>query len=609
MILRTAERFRPARIPLFWANVAMVVVVATNGISLVTLQPIIDRIFVSPEDPLVYAVPYSSFVLTSSKTRLLMILTAFFVASRMIYSISLYAQRYLMMIAGEKMVHELRIDLYRQILSLPPAFYAKHRSGELVSNLTSDLGLVQHLASTITADLIRRPFEIVFLIALLFWINSGLASTSLLVAPFVVLIVRLLGGSVRRRSGKMQARMADIAGNLGETVSGIRIIQAFNAEQTLFTRFMNLAQDYVARARRTYLLTALATPATETVTALGIAAIIIYGGRAVIHGDISTGEFFAFMAILMATYQPVKTFVNALSEAGRAAASLDRVYAILDTVPSIRSDPGSGKPAVFADALRIEDVSFSYLSGKDSVEAPVLSDISLSVRKGETIAIVGPSGSGKTTLLSLIPRFHDPSSGRILLDGVDLKELDLVSLRRLIGIVTQDTFLFHDTIRSNIALGRPRSTDAEIMAAAKAAHIADFIRALPEGLDTMVGERGTRLSGGEKQRIAIARALLVDPPILILDEATSSLDSESERHVQAAIEELIEGRTTLIIAHRLSTIQRASRIVVVSGGRIVEQGSHDVLLSGRGLYARLYEMQFAGMPGPGAPDPGKPGRG
>jgi len=453
----------------------------------------------------------------------------------------------------------------------------------MVANVTSDLGLVQHLASTITSDLIRRPIEIPFLVGLLFWMNFRLALMSILVAPFVVVIVRFLGKASRRRSSRVQIKMGDIAGILAETVAGIRVIQAFTSEGLMRRKFQTMADDYLKHARRAYTVIAAATPLTEMVTATAIAAIILIGGGEVISQKMTTGSFFAFMAILMATYQPVKTLVNALSEANRAAAGLDRVYALLDTPPAIQS--GKEK-AQFISAIRFEDVCFSY-------DSPVLEHITLEVKRGETVAIVGPSGAGKTTLLSLVPRFLDPTKGRVLLDNVDLCALELHSLRSLIGIVTQDTFLFNDTVRANVSLGKPDANDDEIRSALSLAHILDTVDAMQDGLDTIIGERGATLSGGEKQRIALARALLADPPILILDEATSSLDSESEARVQSAIDRLIVGRTTLVIAHRLSTVQRANRIVVIEKGRIVEEGSHGELLTRNGLYAKLHSIQFS----------------
>lgn len=588
MINRTLRRLAVAKTALTFANLAMIVVVVTNGVSLMTLKPIIDEIFVSPVDPLSYAIPYSPWVLTGSKIDLLIGLTLFFLVSRIIYCLALYIQRYLMMVAGEMMVSRLRIDLFDHMLELPPVWFARRRIGDTVSNLTSDLGLVQHLGSTIAADLIRRPFEIVFLIGLLFWLNPTLAAVSLIVAPFIVGIVRFFGHTIRRRSVRMQEGMAEIAGIFSESVSGIRIIQAFAAEETLRAKFKLPAENYLRRAQRAYMATTAAIPVTELVIAFSIGAIILYGGETVISGRCSPGGFFTFMAILMATYQPVKTLVNALAEANRAAASLDRVYAILDTPPA--HTRGGGRAASFDREIKFENVSFRYEGAASGHLA--LSGISFRVAKGETVAFVGPSGGGKTTLLSLLPRFYDPTEGRVLLDGVDLRELEVKALRSKIGIVTQETFLFHDTIAANIALGRPTASRAEIEAAAEAAYILDFIRAQPQGFETRLSERGSQLSGGEKQRMAIARALLIDPPILILDEATSALDSESESRVQAAIERLIRGRTTLVIAHRLSTVQSANRILVIDNGRIVEEGGHADLLSRGGLYSRLHAIQF-----------------
>ena len=593
MFYRIAKRFRSASHLLFYAQIAMVIVVITNAVSLVTLQPIVDRIFVSEIDPLSFDIPFFDIALNISKMQLLIYLTGFFLAARLVYAVSLYLQRYMMMSAGEIMVNTLRTDLYAKLLSLSMPFYSKKHSGELVANLTADLGVVQHLASTIAGDLIRRPFEITFLISLLFWYDQTLAFYSIGVAPFIIGIVRFISKSVRGRAAKMQSTMADLSGILQESVSGIRIIQAFTAEERMIQKFKDSAVKYLRRSKRVYAMMAAATPSTELVTASAIGGIILYGGNNVINKTMTPGEFFAFMAILMSTYQPVKTLVNALAEAGRANAALDRIFSILDTELDIKNRDDISKdeikPAHFFESITFSHLGFSYM---DTMEKPILEEINFTVKKGETIAIVGPSGAGKTTLLSLIPRFYDPTKGSIQLDGVDLRDIDLTQLRKLTGIVTQETFLFNDTIASNISFGKPEATMEQIIEAARSANILDTIEAMPDGLQTIVGERGARLSGGEKQRIAIARALLADPPILILDEATSSLDSESEKRVQNAIDNLIEGRTTLVIAHRLSTVQHADKIIVLEYGQIIESGRHKELLGQEGLYSKLHKIQF-----------------
>ncbi|RMH58360.1 MAG: ABC transporter ATP-binding protein [Candidatus Hydrogenedentota bacterium] len=570
------------------ANIAMIVVVITNGVSLVTLQPLIDQVFIAEGPTARVVVPTVNLVFSMKKTTLFLGLVLFFLTSRALYCLGLYCQRFLMMVTGERVLTGLRTDLYDHLLRLPPLFFTARRSGALVSNLTADLGVVQHLASTVTGDLLRRPVEIGFLIGLLVAYNPSLSLFALLVAPVIVGIVNILTKTIRRRAGRMQSSMADLADHLQETVGGIRIIQSFTAEKAAAGRFHSVARRYYEQSVKAYRMMAAATPSTELVTAAAVAGILFYGGQNVIAGRMTTGSFFAFMAILMATYQPVKTLVNALSESSRAAAALERIYRILDERPAVTS-PTNGRKASFQKSIVFEKVSFAY---PDNPCEPVLQDISLTVQRGRTIAIVGPSGAGKTTLLSLIPRFFDPTSGRITIDNVDLREWDLVSLRRQIGIVTQETFLFNASVEENIALGRPNAAPEEIRRAAEAAHILDVIEAMPEGFRTVVGERGARLSGGEKQRLAIARALLVDPPILLLDEATSSLDSESERKVQAAIDTLIRGRTTLVIAHRLSTVRNADTIFVLQNGRIVESGSHADLLQSGNLYARLYNLQF-----------------
>ena len=581
------RRFRAALAPLLWAQLAMVVVVVTNGVSLMTLQPVIDKVFLSTVDPVTLAVPHTQLLFTVGKARFLVCLTAFFLVSRTIYAVALYLQRFLMMISGEIVVNRMRTDLYERLLSLQPSFFSARRSGELVANLTSDLGVVQTLASTITADLLRRPFEIVCYIGILFAWNPELAFYSFCIAPVIVGIVNFLGKTIRRRAHRMQSKMADLSSALQESVAGIRVIQSFTAESRMAEKFRSAAREYLARSRRAYSMVAASNPATEVVAAVAIGGIILLGGHYVIAGRMSPGQFFTFIAILMATYQPVKTLVNALAEANRAMAGLERIYAVLDTVPTIRSEKRT--PARFLDRIAFERVAFAYPDAPDQV---ILEDIDFEVKRGETVAVVGPSGSGKTTLLSLLPRFHDPIKGRLTLDGVDLRDLDLASLRRLIGMVTQETFLFNDTIAANIAFGKPNATEAEIRAAAEASFIRETIEQMPNGFDTVVGERGVRLSGGEKQRVAIARALLIDPPLLILDEATSSLDSEAEQRVQASVDRLIAGRTTLVIAHRLSTVQHADSIIVMENGRIVETGRHADLLAAQGLYAKLHAIQF-----------------
>jgi len=588
MLIRTIKRFKPGYKHILISMAAMIVVVVTNGVSLVTLKPIIDEIFVTKSGNVSFTIPIINISLQDTKIAMLMWLVGFFIFSRILYCIALYLNRFSMMLAGEIMVNKLRIDLYERLLRFSPSFYSKSRTGELISNLTYDLGLVQHLASTLTADFLRRPFEVIFLVGLLFAFDVKLAILSLIVAPFIVVIVNKLGASIHRRAGVMQANMGNTASSFNETATGIKTIQSFSAETAMQDRFTNLVSVYLKSAKHAYLATAAATPITEFVTAISIAAIIIYGGLAVIEGKTSTGSFFTFMAILMATYQPVKTLVNAIAEGSRAGAALERVYKILDTQPSVKNI-GSRK-FQFTKGLRYEDVSFSYDTKEERKTA--LNNISLLIPKGQTVAIVGPSGSGKSTLLSLIPRFYDPTLGRILIDDIDIRELDLASLRKQIGIVLQETFLFNDTIAANISLGKPGASRKEIEKAIEASYLKEFVAELPQGIDTIVGERGAMLSGGEKQRIAIARALLIDPPILLLDEATSSLDSESEQRVQNAIERLIQGRTTIIIAHRLSTVQRADRIIVLENGKIVEQGSHDELISAGGLYSHLHELQF-----------------
>jgi subfamily B ATP-binding cassette protein MsbA len=464
-------------------------------------------------------------------------------------------------------------------------YFTQKRSGELISRITNDVRLIENAVSYALTDLIYQSFQVFSFALLTFLINWRLALIAIVVLPLVSIPMIGVGKVLRRLSKSSQEKMADINSLLVETFIGIRIVRAFCAEDKEKSKFNRQNQDYYKLAMKSIKRVLILSNATELIGVAMALFIILYGGRQVIGGTLSFGAFALFMAALLSLIRPFKKLSQVNSIMQQALAASRRIYEVLDMVPSIKEVADAVKLPGFKNRVVFEDVCFSY------ADQEILKNINLEVKKGEILAIVGPSGVGKTTMADLIPRFYDPKKGRILIDGVDIKNVTFQSLRQQIGIVTQEIILFNDTIGANIAYGKPDATQDEIEQAAAQAHAFDFISNLPLGYGTVIGDRGMKLSGGERQRIAIARALLKNPPILILDEATSQLDSESERLVQVALDRLIQGRTVFIIAHRLSTVKNAHTIVVLDKGRIIQQGTHSDLISRDGLYRRLYQMQ------------------
>ena len=487
-------------------------------------------------------------------------------------------------------MYDLRCRLQEKVQSLPVAFFDRTASAGIVSRVTGDVLLVRQALTDGAAAMIRDATTVIVLIVVAFWLDTVLAVIAFVVLPLVVFPLQGLSRKMRALSHRGLDTLGGLSALFQETIQGNRVVKAFGMAGYESRRFegenKRLRKLHMKAAR----IGAFTAPMTEVLSACGIAAVLWYGGESVFAGERTSGGFLAFMTSLALLYEPFKkiTRTNNTVQAGLGAA--ERVFALLDQP---EESGGHLEAGPLRDALRFERVGFSYASDA------VLHDVDLEIRAGEVVALVGPSGGGKSTIADLIPRFYDVSSGRITLDGVDIREISLSSLRAVIAVVTQQTFLFNDTVRANIAYGRPDTSDSQVEAAARAANAHEFIARLASGYETEVGEMGVQLSGGQRQRLAIARALLKDAPILILDEATSALDSESERLVQVAVERLMAGRTTLVVAHRLSTVRRADRIVVIDDGRVVEQGTHEELFARASLYKRLYETQLREEPSNG----------
>ncbi len=549
--------------------ICMVIVSSMAGAQAYMVKPLLDEIFFKQDRTMLTLVP-------------LAILGIFLVKG--LFS---YGYNYLLVKVGQSVIRDLRNLLYSHIQSLPLSFFQKKPTGELISRIISDVSLIQGAVSSVLVGILKDTFQVFFLIGVIFYQDWRMALIAMVSLPLVIYPIVNFGRRHRRLSRGSQQTTAQVSNILYETITGNRIVKAFCMEKYEVGRFAKKLDKLFAIVMRDTRIAAISRPLMEFLGGIGIALVVWYGGSQVLAGKSTPGTFFSFLTALIMIYEPIKgvSAINNTLQQGIAAA--ERVFDVLD----VESDVPEKKDAIelprVNNTIEFTDVRFQY-----DEDTEVLKGINLKVRAGEILAVVGSSGGGKSTLVNLIPRFYDVSSGSLAIDGTDIRDVTFKSLRNQIGVVTQQTILFNDTVRNNIAYGSLDASEEQIRDAARAAHALGFIQHLPKGFDTVIGESGARLSGGERQRLSIARAILKNAPILILDEATSSLDTESEHEVQQAIENLVQSRTTFVIAHRLSTIRNADRIIVIQDGTIVEEGTHDTLLPLGGVYTMLHDMQF-----------------
>jgi len=575
---------------------------------LVLIKPILDRVLnpASGADNIPLPIPGShrivylqQFVPVHFHSSAWTVVAYALVVSSIFRGIFDYAGTYLVNHAGFGMITNLRNDLYDSLLKRSAAFFQKHTTGTLISTIINDIERVQYAMSSILAEFLQQLFTFLFTAALVIVLGRRLAWILLLFVPIIIYSAARIGRQVRRTTRGGQDKLADIQNVLQETIAGNRIVKAFSMETWEMARFRAAAQRLFRANLRSVAAASVSSPLMDVFGAIAIALLLLLGRNEITHGQFTLGAFVAFIAAVFSLYNPVRKFALFYNNFQQALGASSEIFEFMDTEDEIREKPGARPLPPFSQNIRLENVGFSY-GGEEEAGREVLHDINLEVKAGEVLALVGSSGAGKSTLVHLIPRFFDVTSGRILIDGRDVRDTTLASLRSQVGIVTQETVLFNDTLRNNIAYGQPAVSQKAVEAAARAALAHDFIVEMPAGYGTVIGERGVRLSGGERQRIAIARALLKNAPILILDEATSALDSESEALVQSALQNLMTGRTVVVIAHRLSTVRRADRIVVLENGTIADIGPHEELMKKLGTYRRLYELQFAEIDQPKA---------
>jgi len=554
---------------LFLAAVCSALVAAMTAASAYLVKPAVENIFEQKDAKMLFLIPVA-------------IITVFAVKG-----VAAYGSGYLLSYVGQDVIRRMRNRLYSHIQDLPLAFFQRERTGDLMSRITNDVAIISAMFTSAVTGSIRDGFTVVGLIAVTFFLIPKLAVLTFIVFPIAFFPLFYIGRKIRRVRRGVQESWADLNAILHETITGTKIVKAFSMEDHEKTRFAKISRKIFRLEMKENRVKEVSSPLMELLGGFGIGFIIWYGGRHVIAGTYTFGAFMSFLTAVGLMYQPLKKISRLNNAVQRGLAALDRIYDILERKSNLIEAVSPVDIPSGSHRIAFENVAFKY--DRD----PVLENINFGVQAGEVIALVGMSGGGKTSLVNLIPRFYDPTEGMVLIDEIDIRQISIARLRSQIAIVTQEPILFNDTVRNNIAYGNPEASDQQIADAAEAAYADEFIQSFPDGFNTSIGELGGRLSGGQKQRLCIARALLKDAPILILDEATSSLDSESETLVQKALGNLMQGRTTFVIAHRLSTIGNADRIMVLVNGRIVEEGRHDQLLSLRQEYYKLYQMQFA----------------
>ena len=571
LLFKRMVRFvKPYTGKLVLAMIAMAVVAACTAAAAWMVQPVLDDIFINKDAEMLKILPFA-------------VLALYFVKG-----ISRYISSFLMIYIGQTVVRDIRAVLFQHIKLQSLRFFHDNPTGILMSRVTNDVGIVQSSVSKVLADLVLEILTMFTLFFVIFYRDAQLATYAIIVLPFSGYFLAMVGRKLRNLSRIGQEKMADITVVLTEVFSGAKIVKAFNMEKYETERFNAENDKFLEIQRKSTKYNEMTGPIMEFIGSIGIAVIIWYGGKQVIDGVTTPGNFFSFMTALMMLYAPIRKLSRINNTIQAALAAVERIFEIIETNPEIKNKPDAKEIISFEKNIAFKDLGFTY--GKKDEQ--VLKNVNLMVKKGEILAIVGHSGGGKSTLVDLIPRFYDVTEGSIEIDGVDLRDVTVESLRDIIGIVTQDCFLFNDSIRNNIAYGHREAQDEVVFEAARNAHAHEFILEMTDGYNEMIGEKGVRLSGGQKQRIAIARALIKNPPILILDEATSALDTKSERIVQDALNNLMKHRTTFVIAHRLSTIINADKIIVMDEGEIVEVGKHEDLLKNNSHYANLYNTQF-----------------
>jgi subfamily B ATP-binding cassette protein MsbA len=594
---RLLQYTKPYALPLGGSIILMSMVGASQALMVRLIPPILDRVL-NPNNPdqpvMLFQMPgsnwklYLSDIMPSELHNIWTMVAVGIVFAFLMKGVCDYAANYIINYVGFSAVTDIRQQVFERVLHQDASFFQENSTGSLMSSIMNDIDKIQVAVSHLLADWFRQLFSVTFLLIAVLQANWHLAFVALTVLPFVLVPTMRLGRRIRRTTRTTQDHTAELNTILQETISGHQVVKTFGNEEIESNRFRETAKRLRRSNLRYVAQQALASPLIEFFAALTIVGLLTYARTEIKTGDLTAGEFSAFIIALMMLYEPVKRLTGIHNFFQQALGASQRVFEYLDRDRVVADKPGAVKLAKFEKGIRFENVTFTY----PKTQEIVLDGIDLEVKAGEIVAIVGPSGAGKTTIANLVPRFYDVTGGAIRIDNRDVRDLQLESLRAKIGIVAQDTFLFNDTVAANIGYGRPGATIEDIRSAAQSAMAEGFIEQMPNGFDTIIGERGQKLSGGQRQRIAIARALLKNAPILILDEATSHLDTESESQVQGALANLMANRTVIVIAHRLSTVRKADKIVVLDRGRIAETGKHESLVTGGGLYQRLHELQY-----------------